>query len=51
LLKKPTAQYLMRVKEGVAFGPYEPAEFIEGPEAKRKEGEGSRPCLPHNTVV
>jgi hypothetical protein len=30
-LKNPTAQYLMRVKDGVASGPYEPAEFIEGP--------------------
>ncbi len=32
-------------------GPYEPAEFIEGPEAKGKEGEGARPSLPHHTVV
>jgi hypothetical protein len=41
----------MRVKNGVAIGPYEPAEFIEGPEAKGKEGEGAGPSLPHHTVV
>jgi len=41
----------MMVRAGVVYGPYEPAELVECPEAEGEEGEGAGSGLPHHTVV